>query len=113
VNTTALGDGPAPRGRDEAGELRVGYLVPVDPEAADGDLVCGPLFRALVVVAHRERAALDPHHPGMRTVTFGQAGIAVAQSGRRTLARLQDARKDQEDGHARKHHGAACDTDKA
>ena len=102
----ALGDGDVAGRLDEAGERRVGDLVPIDPEALDRDLVRGALLGLLAVIAHGETAALDPHHPGVRAVAFGQAGITIAQRGRRDLAGLQGVRKDQEGGHARADHRA-------
>jgi len=74
----ALGDGDMVRRLDEPCELGIRHLVTVDPEAPDRHFVRGALFRALVVVAHREAAALDPDHAGVWAVTFGQAGIVLA-----------------------------------
>ena len=87
----ALGDGDVAGRRDEAGELRVGHLVAVDPEALDGDLVRRPLLRPLVVVAHGEGAALDPDHAGMRAVAFRQARIGIAEPGGRRSSALAPA----------------------
>jgi hypothetical protein len=74
----ALGDGDIAGRFYEAGELGVGHLVAVDPETLDRHLVRRALLRPLLVGAHGERAALDPHHARIRAVTLRQARIAIA-----------------------------------
>jgi hypothetical protein len=76
----ALGHGPVAGGGDEAGELRVGDLVPVDPERRDGDRVRGALLGPLLVVAHGEGAARDPDHASVRAaLAIGQPTVDGAQ----------------------------------
>jgi DNA-binding MurR/RpiR family transcriptional regulator len=53
----ALGQGDVARGRDEARELGVGDLVPIDPEAVDPDLVRRALIRAEVIYVVGLRAS--------------------------------------------------------
>ena len=73
----ALGDRHMARGLDEPGELGVGHLVPVDPEAPTVTS-CAARLRPLLVVAHGEAAARDPDHAG-----GAAAAIAAAIKPRR------------------------------
>jgi sec-independent protein translocase protein TatC len=74
-----LGDGDVARGRDEGGELGVGDLVAVDPEGADGDLVRRAFLGPLLVIAHGEGAAVEPHHALGWAIARGQAAIGLAE----------------------------------
>src|SRR6185369_13209443 len=59
-----LGRGDVTRGLHELGELRVGDVRLVHPEAAHAHAVRGPLvlLRELVVAPHKELAARNPRH---------------------------------------------------
>ncbi len=57
-----LGEGHVGGGGHEAGELAIGHRSGVDPEAVDGGPTRRPFLGIVVVGAHGEHPARDPHH---------------------------------------------------
>ena len=73
---------------DETGELGVGHLMTVDPEARDLHRMRGLLLGALVVGPHGETPAFDPDHARRRPFALRQAAVCLTEA----LRRLAGAR---------------------
>src|SRR5262245_57550019 len=69
---TALGKRLVASSIDEFRELRVGHLMPINPETVDLDRMTEPFLRPFLVRSHHEAAARDEDHSRLIAVVGWQ-----------------------------------------